>query len=99
MTINLIKAKRLAIKERKDLITKWIAINPLIVSDSVQQEMIECTASDITEAISNRKWTATQVVNAFIHRAWKAHLELNCLTEILFEEATELAAKLDEEFL
>ncbi len=39
------------------------------------------TASQIVSAIEQGRWTARQVVEAFIARAIVAHAETNCLTE------------------
>ncbi|KAF8920609.1 amidase signature domain-containing protein [Mucidula mucida] len=54
--------------------------------------------SDIVANIKQGKWTSSEVLEAYIQRAIKAHALTNCLTEILFDEARLQAKELDAEF-
>ncbi|KAF7546139.1 hypothetical protein G7046_g9398 [Stylonectria norvegica] len=53
------------------------------------------TAVTLLKAISQRKFSAKTVINAFCHRAAVAHQLTNCLTEPLFTQAAERASFLD----
>ncbi|KAL6703058.1 hypothetical protein ACN47E_010265 [Coniothyrium glycines] len=52
----------------------------------------------ILQAILSRAVTASQMLDAYINRAIKAHQHTNCLTEILFEDAVKQASELDDYF-
>jgi Asp-tRNA(Asn)/Glu-tRNA(Gln) amidotransferase A subunit family amidase len=56
------------------------------------------SATGIVENIQAGKWTASQVLEAYIARAAQAHTATNCLTEIMFVTARERAHALDQEF-
>ncbi|KAG0144560.1 hypothetical protein CROQUDRAFT_672323 [Cronartium quercuum f. sp. fusiforme G11] len=62
--------------------------------------LLSTPASRIVEYIGQRRpqWTASNILKAFIKAAIRAHVETNCLTEIMFESALEQAAALDDEF-
>ncbi|KZS94601.1 amidase signature enzyme [Sistotremastrum niveocremeum HHB9708] len=59
---------------------------------------LQATASEIVQGIQSGKWTAVEVVHAYIRRAAVAQEKTNCLTEILFDDALAQAKALDEEF-
>ncbi|KAJ7074358.1 amidase [Mycena amicta] len=61
-------------------------------------EFLKATASQIVKNIESGKWTASQVVAAFISQAVLAHEATNCITEVLFNDAQEQARRLDAEF-
>ncbi|EEB89173.1 hypothetical protein MPER_12757 [Moniliophthora perniciosa FA553] len=61
-------------------------------------KFLKAGAKEIVSRIENGDWTATQVVGAYIARASEAHEQVNCATEILFEQALRRAKELDEEF-
>ncbi|KAK5064375.1 hypothetical protein LTR84_000208 [Exophiala bonariae] len=61
-------------------------------------EITESDAVKITENTTTGKWTATEVVTAFCHRAALAHQLTNCLHEIFFDQAIEHAKNLDSAF-
>nr|GAT55492.1 amidase [Mycena chlorophos] len=63
-----------------------------------KQEFLRATTSQIVANIDSGKWTASQVVAAFISQAIVAQKQTNCLTEILFQDALEQAQLLDAEF-
>ncbi|KAH9824207.1 amidase signature domain-containing protein [Melampsora americana] len=65
-----------------------------------ERTILSTPSSTIVQHISQRRpqWNATNVVKAFIKSAIRAHVETNCLTEIMFESALDQAAALDEEF-
>ncbi|KAJ1306957.1 hypothetical protein OPQ81_007937 [Rhizoctonia solani] len=67
-------------------------------NDTLRREIISSNIRQIVNGISERKWTATQTVAAFIEQAIKAHEFTNCLTEILFEPALKAAKELDDHF-
>ncbi|KAJ4252896.1 hypothetical protein NW762_010802 [Fusarium torreyae] len=50
----------------------------------------------ITSAVADRTWSATQVATAFCKRAAIAHQINNCLHEIFFDQAIDRAKYLDE---
>lgn len=62
--------------------------------------VLSTTAPEIVARIGARRlnWNAKNVLKAFIKAAILAHVETNCLTEIMFEEALERADELDKEF-
>lgn len=67
----------------------------------LEPKEIEITESDavhIVAQMSSGKWTATEVVTAFCHRASIVHQLTNCLHEIFFEQAIADAKALDEQF-
>ncbi|KAL2201849.1 putative general amidase GmdA [Sarocladium strictum] len=61
-------------------------------------EITESDAVTITKYTTTGKWTATEVVSAFCHRAALAHQLTNCLHEIFFDQAIAHARKLDSQF-
>lgn len=65
---------------------------------SDQAIIIRATASEIVSSIKTGKWTASQVLEAFIARAVLAHAKTNCLTEVFFDSARQRAKELDEHF-
>ncbi|KAJ7213570.1 amidase [Mycena pura] len=67
-------------------------------SPTQHSPFLKASASQIVQHIERGRWTATQVVTAYIARAAVAHEATNCLTEILFEEALKQAKELDAEF-
>ncbi|KAH8898409.1 amidase [Thozetella sp. PMI_491] len=88
----------------------WRLPSPLPAPDSlknvtgtyVQQYLtsreIEITESDAVQIVRRTtagKWTATEVVTAFCHRAALAHQLTNCLHEVFFDQAIEHAKLLD----
>ncbi|KAI1336355.1 amidase signature domain-containing protein [Xylariaceae sp. FL0016] len=58
----------------------------------------EATAADVIANIASGKWTSLDVVKATCKRAAVAQQLINCLTEILFEQALTRAAELDAHF-
>jgi amidase len=54
------------------------------------------TASDVVARVARREWTAVEVAAATCKRAAVAQQLLNCLTEIMFDEALARARELDE---
>ncbi|CAE6381691.1 unnamed protein product [Rhizoctonia solani] len=75
-----------------------IAIKTEGSSEKLRREIISLNIRQIVTGISERKWTATQTVAAFIAQAIKAHEFTNCLTEVLFESALKTAKELDDHF-
>ncbi|KAK7897999.1 hypothetical protein LTR67_004631 [Exophiala xenobiotica] len=61
-------------------------------------EITESDAVKITEHTTTGKWTATEVVTAFCHRAALAHQLTNCLHEVFFDQAIEHGKELDFAF-
>ncbi|KAF8120361.1 amidase signature domain-containing protein [Boletus edulis] len=59
---------------------------------------LQATASEIVENIASGKWTASQVLDAYMARAVVSQAKTNCITEVLFEDAKKQAKVLDEEF-
>jgi len=83
--------------QREKLISAITATGKVEVS-AEHNEILRSTASDIVAAIEQKKWTAKQVVSAFIARAAVAQKVTNCYTEILFESALQEAEELDRQF-
>jgi amidase len=59
-------------------------------------EITSLDATDLSEAIRDRKYTSLEVIQAFARRAILAQAATNCLTEIFLEEAFVRARELDE---
>lgn len=59
----------------------------------------EATASEVVFRIARAEWTALQVTTAVCKRAAVAQQLLNCLTEVLFDDAVARAKELDAYFL
>jgi amidase len=57
------------------------------------------TASEVVFRIARAEWTALQVVTAVCKRAAVAQQLLNCLTEVMFDEAVARAKELDAYYL
>ncbi|TKY90144.1 hypothetical protein EX895_000142 [Sporisorium graminicola] len=85
--------------------------NQLIVQDSTSplhgsvvglaQHDLEILSSDIagiTSSIQARRWTATQVLCAYVRATRRAQLRTNCLTEVFIDQALQRAAELDAHF-
>ncbi|PWY78342.1 amidase [Aspergillus heteromorphus CBS 117.55] len=63
---------------------------------------IEITETDVVgilERTTTGKWTAVEVTEAFCHRAALAHQLVNCLHEIIFDDALATAQALDAHFV
>lgn len=58
----------------------------------------ETSALAILANIHAQIWSAEEVTRAFCHRAAVAHQLVNCLTEVLFDEAILKAQKLDQSY-
>ena len=56
----------------------------------------ETAPMDTLAHIHSGIWSAEEVVRAFCHRAALAHQFVNCLTEVLFEQAISTARQLDQ---
>jgi len=56
----------------------------------------EATASEVVFRIARAEWTALQVATAVCKRAAVAQQLVNCVTEILFDEALARARELDD---
>ncbi|EXJ87653.1 hypothetical protein A1O1_04577 [Capronia coronata CBS 617.96] len=89
---------------------KWRLPRPLpspesqkdVTADYIRQflsereiDITETDAVGIVERTRTGKWTATEVVTAFCHRAALAHQLTNCLLEIFFDQAIMEAERLD----
>ncbi|KAG6372254.1 amidase signature domain-containing protein [Boletus reticuloceps] len=64
------------------------------LSESLDDLMILFSASEIVENIASGKWTASQVLDAYMARAVVSQAKTNCITE----DAKKQAKGLDEEF-
>jgi amidase len=58
----------------------------------------KATASEIVQRIAKGEWTSSEVLEAYIARSAVAQTEVNCLTEVLYEDARKRAKELDAEF-
>ncbi|KAG8212908.1 amidase signature domain-containing protein [Butyriboletus roseoflavus] len=65
---------------------------------SIHDPFLHATATEIVEHIAAGKWTASQVLDAYMTRAVVSQSNTNCITEVLFEDAKKQAKELDEEF-
>lgn len=61
-------------------------------------ELTDASASEVVSKIAAGKWTSEEVTIAICKRAAVAQQLVNCLTEILFDEAIARAKELDEEY-
>ncbi|KAI0259766.1 amidase signature domain-containing protein [Gloeopeniophorella convolvens] len=80
------------LKERADALASASAFQP------EHKQFTDATATQIVQRIKKGEWTAVVVVEAYIARAAQAHAATNCLTEILFDDAREVARELDRDF-
>ncbi|KAG6909035.1 hypothetical protein DXG01_002309 [Tephrocybe rancida] len=85
------------VDEKKARQQKALTLGPPTLS-SHDDKFTSATATEIVARIQKGEWTASQVVEAYIAQAIKAHTITNCLTEVMFEWAREQAKGLDEEF-
>ncbi|KAG2369045.1 amidase signature domain-containing protein [Suillus spraguei] len=58
----------------------------------------KATASEIVQRIAKGEWTSSEVLEAYIARSAMAQAKVNCLTEVLYEDARKQAKELDAEF-
>lgn len=56
----------------------------------------EYDATGLLAQIASKELSSEEVVRAFCTRAAVAHRDVNCLTEVMFDEAVERAKELDE---
>lgn len=66
--------------------------------DDLDRCITESSFADLVQNLQSGTWTSTQVVTAFAKRASIAQQCTNCLSEILFTEALEVARDLDSYF-
>ncbi|KAA8910990.1 hypothetical protein TRICI_004001 [Trichomonascus ciferrii] len=59
-------------------------------------EITDTSVADIMANIANKQWKAEDVARSFCKRAAYAHQLVNCLTEMMFEQAISRAKELDE---
>jgi amidase len=63
---------------------------------SKELEITDARVRDILTKITNKQWKAEDVAKSFCKRAVHAHQLVNCLTEMMFEQAIDRAKELDE---
>ncbi|PWZ02911.1 amidase signature enzyme [Testicularia cyperi] len=61
-------------------------------------EILSSDIAGITAGIKSKRWTATEVLCAYVRSARRAHIRTNCLTEVFVEQALARAAELDRKF-
>lgn len=64
--------------------------------DKDELQITDASVGDIMTNITNRRWKAEDVARSFCKRAAHAHQLVNCLTEMMFEQAIDRAKELDE---
>lgn len=69
---------------------------PSTLLTEFELDVTESSAAVLVQDLASGKHKAVDVVHAFAHRATIAHGLTNCLTEVLFDEASERARQLDE---
>lgn len=69
---------------------------PYLVND--HDIYTKATASEIVQRIAKGEWTSSEVLEAYIARSAMAQAKVNCLTEVLYEDARKQAKELDAEF-
>ncbi|CDK26276.1 unnamed protein product [Kuraishia capsulata CBS 1993] len=82
--------------EQMNDVTEYIETMKILTEDEI--EITNSTIEQIQSTILEKRWTATQTIRAFIHRATLAQQLTNCLTEIRFEEALKEAEAQDSYF-
>ncbi|WAQ81752.1 hypothetical protein PtA15_2A63 [Puccinia triticina] len=94
-----------AILKRRERLNRLVGIlnDPNEFSNNLnafELTILSTPAHEIVARIGSRRlnWNAKNVLKAFIKAAIHAHVETNCLTEIMFEDALERADQLDKEF-
>lgn len=90
------------INERNFLLThpdgETYEVTTAAVASDKELEIIKCDIPDLVAGIKERKWTSTDVVNAFIGATKRAQMATNCLTEVNFPAALKRASELDTAF-
>ncbi|SJX60145.1 related to amidase (acetamidase) [Sporisorium reilianum f. sp. reilianum] len=61
-------------------------------------DILSSDIAGITSSIKAGRWTATQVLCAYVRATRRAQLRTNCLTEVFVDQALERAAQLDAHF-
>ncbi|EPQ32148.1 uncharacterized protein PFL1_00345 [Pseudozyma flocculosa PF-1] len=69
-----------------------ISIKPL------DRQILAADFASITGGIETRRWTAVDVLAAYIRSARRAHIRTNCITEVNLDHALVRAAELDKYF-
>ncbi|PLW56926.1 hypothetical protein PCANC_01242 [Puccinia coronata f. sp. avenae] len=94
-----------AILKRRERLDRLVGIlnDPNEFSNNLnafELTILSTPAHEIVARIGARRlnWNAKNVLKAFIKASIHAHVETNCLSEIMFEEALERADQLDKEF-
>lgn len=72
------------------------ALQSALPASPEQSLYLAASASEIVQRIGAGEWTASEVLEAYISRAFLAQQATNCLTEVLFDEARQQAHTLDE---
>lgn len=61
-------------------------------------EILSAEIADITSAIKQQRWTATEVLCAYVRSARRSQIRTSGLTEVFIEQALQRAAELDRIF-
>ncbi|PGH07077.1 hypothetical protein AJ79_06355 [Helicocarpus griseus UAMH5409] len=61
-------------------------------------EILSAEIAGITSAIKQKRWTATQVLYAYVRSARRSQIRTNALAEVFIEQALQRAAELDRIF-
>ncbi|KAJ7591264.1 amidase [Mycena floridula] len=77
--------------------TRLLALNKSELGPE-HTEYLLATGPQIVQHIQDGHWTASQVLEAYIAKAIAAHVTTNCITEVLFDQARQIAQQLDVEF-
>ncbi|EKM61689.1 uncharacterized protein PHACADRAFT_135578 [Phanerochaete carnosa HHB-10118-sp] len=72
------------------------ALQTALPASPEQLVFLAAPAAEIVQRIAAGEWTASEVLEAYISRAVLAQQTINCLTEVLFEEARQQAQALDD---
>ncbi|GLA26517.1 general amidase GmdA [Aspergillus phoenicis ATCC 13157] len=87
--------------ERIPPVEEQVDVTGGYIHQYLSPQEIEITEADAVAIASHTtlgEWSAVEVTEAFCHRAAIAHQLVNCLHEVFFEDALEVAAGLDASF-
>ncbi|KAI0091703.1 amidase signature enzyme [Irpex rosettiformis] len=85
------------VQEKQQTRKRWL--DDAVHTKAAHSPYLKATASEIVQRIASREWTASEVLEAYIAQAARAHAVTNCLTEGVFlDEARGEAQKLDMHF-
>jgi hypothetical protein len=87
-----------AIREHVAQRDRLLQKNTLASSGDKDAEILAADIAAMVAGVQAGKWTATELLEAFIRSTRRAQRRTNCVTEVAFDSALQRAAELDAEF-